>query len=70
MPVCSKTFFENLRVDVRYYTNIFLNIGVKSPFIFDKDDLILISELPVYRYKTALVSHRAKSLLEASQCQN
>lgn len=71
MQVTSKVFFESLRVDIKYYTKVFKNLGVKSPFQFDSKDLEIISNnLPKKRFKSVLVSNRAKSLLEASRCQN
>lgn len=66
MQVSAKEFFKCLSVDFRYYSKVFSNIGVKSVFFYDLDDLNLIVEaLPVTRYKSAIVVNRAKSYLEA-----
>lgn len=71
MQISSKEFFKSLNVDFRYYSKVFTNIGVKSVFFYDLDDLILISDsLPITRYKSAIVVNRAKFFLEASKCQN
>lgn len=39
-------------------------------FVYDLEDLQLISNLPPLRYKSVLVSERAKSFLEAYYEQN
>lgn len=70
MQVTSKKFFESLRVDTKYYIKVFISLGVKSRQVFDSNDLEIISNLSTGRYKSDLVSNRAKSLLEASRCQN
>jgi hypothetical protein len=70
MQISSKDFFNGLNVDFRYYTKVFSNIGVKSTFFFDEDDLNLIQSLPISRYKSAKVVNRAKSFLEVLSCQN
>ncbi|MCX6062089.1 MAG: hypothetical protein NT103_07575 [Campylobacterales bacterium] len=71
MQVSAKEFFKILNVDFRYYSKVFSNIGVKSVFFYDLDDLnLIVDTLPVTRYKSAIVVNRAKSYLEASKCQN
>lgn len=71
MQVSSKEFFKSLNVDFRYYSKVFSNIGVKSVFFYDLDDLkLIVNSFPITRYKSAIVVNRAKSLLEASKCQN
>lgn len=71
MQVSAKEFFKCLSVDFRYYSKVFSNIGVKSVFFYDLDDLnLIVTTLPVTRYKSAIVVNRAKFYLEASKCQN
>lgn len=70
MKVYSKIFFKDLNVNTRYFIKVFINHGVKSPFCFDYDDLIKISNIPDSRYKSRMVIERAKSLLEVSPCPN
>ena len=64
MQVCSRVFFSSLSVDARYYTKVFLSFGVKSSFIFDKDDLqLIINNVRKDRYKSVMVVKRATDLL-------
>lgn len=71
MQVSAKEFFKSLSVNFRYFSKVFSNIGVKSVFFYDIEDLTLIVKtLPVTRYKSAIVVNRAKFYLEASKCQN
>lgn len=64
MAVSSKVFFNSLSVDTKHFIKVFKRIGVKSSFIFDYDDLKLISnEIKPVRYKSALVVKRANDLL-------
>lgn len=67
MQISSKDFFRNLNVGTRYYTKVLVKKGVKSPYFFDKEDLVLISSLPATRYRNALVVNRAKQLLGGVQ---
>jgi len=64
MCVSTQTFFNGLCVCPQHYHNRFREIGVKNRFFYDEDDLKLIQQLPVQKYKTALVVNRARSLLE------
>jgi hypothetical protein len=72
MLVTSKDFFDGLRVDSKYYLKVFINNGVKSRFIFDSDDLTIISSCTAFvkSYKSSLIAIRAKSLLGGVECQN
>ncbi|MGZ8548866.1 MAG: hypothetical protein ACXW33_09680 [Sulfuricurvum sp.] len=71
MQVSAKEFFKSLSVDFRYYSKVFSNIGVKSVFFYDLDDLnLIVTSLPVSRYKSAIVVNRAKFYLEAFKCQD
>ena len=63
MQVSTSDFFEGLKVNVSYYIKLFKSLGVKSSFIFDKDDLALISAIPVRRYKSQKVVKRANDIL-------
>lgn len=65
MRVFAIKFFSNLPVNKKHFIREFKLIGVKSSFLFDYDDLILIStKLTKNSYKTSLVIDRAKSILE------
>lgn len=70
MRIFSSLFFQNLDVDARHYRKVFKQLGVKNSFVYDLEDLQLISNLPPLRYKSVLVSERAKSFLEAYYEQN
>lgn len=71
MRISVKSFFNDLNVNTRYYIKQFQRLGVNDRFFFSDSDLSLIkNELPQGRYKSAMVVERAKSLLEASSCQN
>jgi hypothetical protein len=71
MQISAREFFRPLIVDFRYYSKVFSNIGVKSSFFYDDEDLnLIVSKLSVSRYKSALVVNRAKSLLGGVECQN
>lgn len=71
VQISAREFFKSLSVDFRYFSKVFTNIGVKSVFFYDLEDLkLIVTTLPVTRYKSAIVVNRAKFYLEASKCQN
>jgi len=67
MRISCRMFFDGLSVDSRHFNLKFKEFGVKSAFFYDELDLRNIADnLPVTRYKSALVVERALKLLENS----
>lgn len=65
MRVSRDEFFKNLNLNSSYFIQKIKSFGVNEPaFYFSEEDLkLIISNLPVNRYKSALVVERAKDLL-------
>ena len=69
MRVSRDEFFSNLNINRKYFLKKIKSFGVDvSSFYFSRNDLeLIISCLPVNRYKSALVVERAKDLLGAKK---
>ena len=64
MEISFFAFFDGLSVDSRYYLKQFKRIGVVNRFFLSDSDLrLIISSLPVTRYKSAMVVKRAFDVL-------
>lgn len=65
MRIYVNDFFDGLNVNRRYFIDQFKKIGVVSRFIYTMDDLMIIkNNLPILRFKSALVVERAVKLLD------